>query len=62
MPDGNRKRRHSDNEAKRRWYAQHRARRFRRRFWSGASKPDHLRNVPSPHLIWAYTSPAGATV
>jgi hypothetical protein len=34
MPDGKRKRRHSDNMAKRRWYAQHRARRFRRRFWS----------------------------
>jgi hypothetical protein len=32
MPDGTRKRRHSDNHAKRRWYAQHRARRFNRRF------------------------------
>lgn len=33
MPDGKRKRRHSGNLAKRRWYALHRARRFRRRFW-----------------------------
>jgi hypothetical protein len=33
MPDGKRKRRHSGNAAKRRWYALHRARRFRRRFW-----------------------------
>ena len=32
MPDGTRKRRHSDNHAKRRWYAQHRARRFSRHF------------------------------
>ncbi len=32
MPDGKRKRRHSENTAKRQWYALHRARRFRRRF------------------------------
>jgi hypothetical protein len=35
MPDGRRKRRHSDNHARRRWYAEHRSRRFGRRFgWS----------------------------
>ena len=32
MPDGSRKRRFSTNLAKRKWYAQHRSRRFRRRF------------------------------
>jgi hypothetical protein len=35
MPDGKRKRRHSLNAAKRRWYAIHRSRRFRRRFGFG---------------------------
>lgn len=33
MPDGKRKRRSSPNAAKRRWYAQHRARRFARCLW-----------------------------
>ena len=32
MPDGSRKRRLSENPTRRRWYAEHRARRFRRRF------------------------------
>jgi len=32
MPDGQRKRRHSPNASKRRWYAHHRALRFARRF------------------------------
>ena len=32
MPDGSRKRRHSTNLARRRWYAQHRSQRFGRRF------------------------------
>lgn len=32
MPDGTRKRRFSPLAAKRRWYAKHRAARFRRRF------------------------------
>jgi hypothetical protein len=32
MPDGKRRRRQSSNPARRRWYALHRARRFRRRF------------------------------
>ena len=35
MPDGKRKRRHSENAAKRRWYAYHRAKRFARRFLMG---------------------------
>jgi hypothetical protein len=35
MPDGRRKRRFSQNVARRRWYALHRSRRFCRRFgWS----------------------------
>jgi hypothetical protein len=38
MPDGSRKRRHSTNPARRRWYAQHRSTRFCRRFgWQGPS-------------------------
>lgn len=38
MPDGSRKRRHSTNPARRRWYAQHRSQRFGRRFgWHGPS-------------------------
>ncbi len=41
MPDGKRKRRHSQDQAKRRWYALHRARRFRRRFWSRFLKSDN---------------------
>ena len=32
MPDGSRKRRFSANQARRQWYAHHRARRFCRRF------------------------------
>ena len=32
MPDGRRKRRHSVNAARRTWYAEHRSRRFCRRF------------------------------
>ena len=36
MPDGQRKRRHCQNPTKRRWYAQHRAARFARRFGSPA--------------------------
>jgi hypothetical protein len=32
MPDGSRKRRFSQNFARRQWYAHHRSRRFSRRF------------------------------
>jgi len=32
MPDGSRKRRHSENQARRQWYAHHRSVRFSRRF------------------------------
>lgn len=32
MPDGTRKRRFDANPARRNWYAEHRARRFARRF------------------------------
>jgi hypothetical protein len=38
MPDGSRKRRFSGNPARRRWYAEHRSRRFSRRFgWNSRS-------------------------
>jgi hypothetical protein len=37
MPDGSRKRRFSANQARRHWYAQHRSRRFGRRFGIQAS-------------------------
>jgi len=33
MPDGTRKRRYSSNRAKREWYALHRSRRWKRRFF-----------------------------
>ncbi len=40
MPDGKRKRRHSVNQARRQWYAQHRSRRFSRRFgWGEVISP-----------------------
>ncbi len=32
MPDGKRNRRHSENKAKRQWYARYRSIRFHRRF------------------------------
>ncbi|MEM7454853.1 MAG: hypothetical protein AAF456_10935, partial [Planctomycetota bacterium] len=38
MPDGKRRRRHSENPARRRWYAQHRARRFATRLWNVAQE------------------------
>lgn len=56
MPDGKRKRRHSLNEAKRRWYALHRSRRFRRRFWLLASKSSR----PSVILAFPGTWPSDA--
>jgi len=54
MPDGKRKRRHSGNPAKRRWYALHRARRFRRRFWL---HPDHTGLMFGDILPRAYGVP-----
>ena len=52
MPDGKRKRRHSVNRAKRRWYAHHRAQRFTCRFglfstsqlWAGLLDPPKVGN------------------
>ena len=35
LPDGKRRRRHSANPNRRRWYAYHRSLRFRRRFGFG---------------------------
>jgi hypothetical protein len=49
MPDGKRKRRHSQNQAKRRWYAMHRARRFKRRFWLLPEKPVSFAPPSSSH-------------
>jgi len=37
MPDGKRKRRHSPNQCKRQWYAEHRSRRFCKRFGLGGA-------------------------
>lgn len=62
MPDGNRRRRHSDNQAKRRWYAQHRARRFRKRFWSGYTNSRQREDVPSSPLVWSFSEPGGTSV
>ena len=62
MPDGNRRRRHSDNQAKRRWYAQHRARRFRKRFWSGYTDTRQREDTPSGPLVWSFDVPVSATV
>jgi hypothetical protein len=46
MPDGRRKRRFSPNEARRRWYADHRSRRFCRRFgWTNATAALAMRQV-----------------
>lgn len=36
MPDGKRKRRHSENKSRRDWYARHRSSRFQRRFGLGS--------------------------
>jgi len=52
MPDGRRKRRFSPNVARRRWYAEHRSRRFSQRCWSSPgwlanSRPQFPRDVRS---------------
>jgi hypothetical protein len=58
MPDGNRRRRHSDNQAKRRWYAQHRARRFRKRFGAGGyTDSRQQQKVPPGTLVWSFDVP-----
>jgi hypothetical protein len=62
MPDGNRRRRHSANQAKRRWYAEHRARRFRRRFWSGNSRTQQPQTQPSEQVIWSFSTTWGAMI
>ncbi len=62
MPDGNRRRRHSDNQAKRRWYAQHRAHRFRKRFWAGYTDTQQRETLPAPQLVWALNATACTTV
>lgn len=57
MPDGKRKRRHSSNEAKRRWYALHRARRFKRRFWNLSHTPPPLAAIASSHITLSVPKP-----
>lgn len=42
MPDGSRKRRFSDNNARRQWYAMSRARRFAVRLGFASSNPERL--------------------
>ena len=58
MPDGKRKRRHSGNLAKRRWYALHRARRFRRRFWLHPEHAGLAYSGPAAHLNYQTASAA----
>jgi hypothetical protein len=62
MADGRRRRRHSEDQAKRRWYAIHRARRFRRRFWllgSHANRPSQILNF---FHRWPSDTPTDAIV
>jgi hypothetical protein len=62
MPDGNRKRRHSPDEAKRRWYAIHRSRRFRRRFWLLPSKSEGPSSILTFFGSWPSDEPTGGIV
>jgi hypothetical protein len=62
MPDGNRKRRHSLDAAKRRWYAFHRSRRFRRRFWQLASKSERPSQIVSFCGTWPGDAPTDSIV
>jgi len=62
MPDGKRKRRYSPDEAKRRWYALHRSRRFRRRFWQLASKSDRASPILAFACSWPSDTPTDAIV
>jgi hypothetical protein len=52
MPDGSRRRRQSLDMAKRRWYAQHRSRRFARRFGFG-EPPKAPQNTDSSSALYA---------
>jgi hypothetical protein len=55
MPDGTRRRRHSPIHAKRRWYAEHRAERFARRFniSSGANSASWKTETPELSMTLA---------
>ncbi len=48
MPDGTRKRRFSENQCRRRWYARHRAIRFQRRFGLASAELKVARRGASP--------------
>ncbi len=62
MPDGKRKRRHSSDQAKRRWYATHRSRRFRRRFWLLGSKSERPSSILPFFGSWPSDAPTDAIV
>ncbi len=62
MLDGKRKRRHSEDHAKRRWYALHRARRFRRRFWLLGSQTDRPSLILGFFNRWPSDAPTDAIV
>jgi hypothetical protein len=59
MPDGKRKRRHSQDRAKRRWYAFHRSCRFRRRFFTPSTKADT--DAPIASIKDSLLAPIGLT-
>lgn len=62
MSDGRRKRRHSEDQAKRRWYAIHRARRFRRRFWLLGRDSERPSLILSFCIRWPSDAPTDAIV
>jgi len=62
MSDGRRRRRHSEDQAKRRWYALHRARRFRRRFWLLGSQSGRPSVFLSFFNRWPSDAPTDAIV
>jgi hypothetical protein len=62
MTDGKRKRRHSPDQAKRRWYATHRSRRFRRRFWQLANKSPRSPSILTFFGSWPSDAPTDTIV
>ncbi len=62
MSDGKRRRRHSEDDAKRRWYAMHRARRFRRRFWLLGSQSERPSLILGFFSRWPSDAPTDAIV
>ncbi len=62
MADGRRKRRHSEDQAKRRWYALHRSRRFRRRFWLLGNQSERPSPIMRFFSRWPSDAPTDAIV